>query len=245
MKTIEFYSSIPGVVDMYPIKKASESLPQWATAARNEYISKHDKLNGRMNHIYQCPGIFDLMKCGFIIPMWHDVIIKTNGLDEFSYTVPSSDLPELKNDTSLIEPQSNGIGNILPIKPWSINTLIKINTPWNIVAPKNIKFIILPIAYPDSFEFESSIGILDPGISNEVNIQMYYNVQKGEYLLKAGTPLAQIVPISEQNYDLVCREMNNIDTLWNLKRKFFNSANFKIRRNLVKDIYYKHFKKTS
>jgi hypothetical protein len=243
MKKIEFYSSIPGVVDMYPVKKIFECLPQWVSNARSDYVSKNNKFNGRVNHIYQCPGIFDLFKYGYVIPMWHDVIIKTDGSEGFSYSIPSTDLNELRFETSLLESQSNGLEYLMPIKPWSINTLIKINTPWNIVAPRGVKFLILPISYPDSFEFESCTGILDPSISNEVNIQLFYNVQKGNFLLKAGTPLAHLIPLSENSYELICREMNSIDKFWNLKRKFFNSANFKIRRNLIKDIYYKHFRK--
>jgi hypothetical protein len=244
MKKIEFYSTVPGLPDMYPIVKAKDCLPSWAKSARDSYIKKKDKNIGRMNHIFQCPGIFDLFNQGYIVPMWHDVIINTNGdPDNFTWTVPSSDLAELTPEVNIIETQSNGIGSVMPTKPWSLNTLIKVNTPWHVVAPRGVKLLIMPIAYPDSFEFESSIGLLNPGYANEINIQMYYNVQKGDVLIKAGTPLAHIIPLSENNYELVCREMNNIDKFWQAKKKYFNSANFKIRRNIIQDLYYKHFRK--
>lgn len=242
MKKIEFYSKVPGVPDLFPIVPAKDALPKWASAARDSYVKKKENSTGRINHIYQCPGIFDLFNHGYVVPMWHDVVIKTNGNpDEFSWTVPSSELTEFNSDTNIIENQSNGFGTVMPIKPWSLNTLIKINTPWNIVAPKGIKFLIIPIAYPDSFEFESSIGILDPGYSNEINIQLYYNVQKGDVLIKAGTPLAHIIPLTEQTFELSCREMTPADKVWSAKRKYFNSATFKIKRNIIKDLYYKHF----
>ena len=244
MKKIEFYSKVPGLPDLYPIIPAKDSLPKWAQSARNNYINRLKSETGRMNHIYQCPGIFDLFNYGYIVPMWHDVVIKTNGHpNEFSWMVPSSDLDDFDKETSLIENQANGVGALMPIKPWSLQAFIKINTPWNVVSPRGVKFLILPIAYPDSFEFESSIGILDPGYSNEINIQLYYNVPKGDFMLKAGTPLAQLIPISEQKFDLVCREMNALDKLWIAKKKYFNAATFKIKRNVVKDLYYKHFGK--
>jgi len=244
MKRIEFYSKIPGVADMFPIVHARDALPRWAKSAKKNYVNTKKSTIGRNNHIYQCPGIFNLMTQGYIVPMWHDVIISTNGdPDSFSWTVPTSDLNELDNETDIIENQTNGVGSLMPMKPWSMNTLIKINTPWNVVAPRGIKLLILPISYPDSFEFESSIGIQDPGISNEINAQLYYNVPKGDYLIKAGTPLFQIVPLSEKNIDMTCREMNNLDKLWIAKRRYFNTASFKIKRNIVKDIYYRHFGK--
>jgi len=244
MKKIEFYSTVPGLPDLFPIVNAKDALPRWAKSARDSYIKKKDQSIGRMNHIYQCPGIFDLFKQGYVVPMWHDVIISTNGdSDSFTWTVPTSELADLNPEVNLIEPQSNGLGAVLPIKPWSLNTLVKVNTPWHVVAPRGVKLLILPMAYPDSFEFESSIGILDPGYSNEINIQLYYNVQKGDVMIKAGTPLAHIIPLSEKQYELVCREMNSIDRFWQAKRKYFSSATFKLKRNTIQDLYYKHFGK--
>lgn len=242
MKKIEFYSKVPGLPELFPIVPTKFALPKWANSAKDNYIKRKETAVGRMNHIYQCPGIFDLFNYGYVIPMWHDVIINTTGNpDEFSWTVPSSELTEFDSSTNIIENQSNGVGSVMPIKPWSLSTMLKVNTPWNIVAPRGVKFLMMPIAYPDSFEFESSIGILDPGYSNEINIQLYYNVHKGNVLIKAGTPLAQLIPISEQSFELVCREINSIDKMWIAKRKYFNSATFKIKRNVIKDIYYKHF----
>lgn len=244
MKTIEFYSKVPGLPDLYPILPAKDSMPKWTRAARESYINKKKSSLERINHVYQCPGIFDLYNYGFIIPMWHDVIITTyNNPDQFSWTIPTTDLTEFDRETSIIENQANGIGSIIPIKPWSLQSLLKINTPWNVIAPKGVKFLVIPIAYPDSFEFESAIGILDPGISNQINIQAYYNVPKGDVLIKAGTPLAQIIPLSPEKFKITCRDINNIDKLWIAKSKYFNSASFKIRRSAIKDLYYKHFGK--
>lgn len=242
MKKIEFYSTVPGLPDLFPIVKAKDALPKWAKSARDSFIKQKNESNGRMNHIYQCPGIFDLLGQGYVVPMWHDIIISTDGNpDEFRWTVPTSDLADFDKERSIVESQSNGTESIVPMKPWSMNTLVKINTPWHVVAPRGVKLLIIPIAYPDTFEFESSTGILNPGYNNEINIQLYHNIQKGEVFIKAGTPLAQIIPLSEQEFDLVCREMNNIDKFWQAKRKYFNSATFKIKRNVLQDLYYKHF----
>lgn len=133
------------------------------------------------------------------------------------------------------------ITDMLPKKPSSINQIVKLNTPWHVIAPKGIKFLILPIAYPDSFEFDSCIGILDPGISSEINVQLNWNIKDGETLIKAGTPLMHIIPISEDKFQINCRDATSKDLKWLNKRNFLNNFTFRLKRNLIKDFYYKHF----
>jgi hypothetical protein len=60
-------------------------------------------------------------------------------------------------------------------------------------------------------------------------------------LIKAGTPLAHFIPISEEKFNLVCRDATENDKKWLRKRNFFNNFTFKLKRNLIKDFYHKHF----
>jgi hypothetical protein len=242
-RTIEFFSTVLGVADAYPIIPARECAPAWVSRARQDYIDDKKTGTGAFQHIYQCPGIMDLLNQGFIVPMWHDVVIKTNGDGKtFQWAIPGSELIDLAGK-EIVGKQETGVETLMPVRPWSTSSLIKFNMPWNVVAPAGVKFLMIPIAYPDSFEFESSIGILDPGYSSEINLQMYWNIPKGEYIIKAGTPMAQLIPISEEKFEYVCRDMNSQDEKWIAKRKYLNSSTFRIKRNLVKDFYIKHFGK--
>lgn len=242
MKKIQFFSSIPGLADACPIIPASKYIANWQKRAREDYKSSAKKKDGRVDHIAQCPGIFDLHRHGYILPMWHDVLIETMGDgSDFRWTVPTSDIHDLAEGKEIISKQQTGVETLMPVKPWSMSSLIKFNTPWNVIAPKGVKFIMIPIAYPDSFEFESSIGILDPSISTELNCQAFYNIPRGKFLLKAGTPLAQLIPLSEEKFELVVRDKNKSDELWLKKKQFIMNFTFKIKRNLVQDIYNKHF----
>lgn len=242
MKKIEFFSTIDGLADAVPIIEAKDYTAKWMGAARQDYINNLKTSTGRFNHIFQCPGIFDLANYGYIIPMWHDVLIKTNGDPSgFSWMVPSSELTDLVAHRDIIGSHPSELGKYLPKKPGALSSIVKINTPWNVVAPKGVKFIMLPIAYPDSYEFESTIGILDPGYSSEINVQLWWNIRNGEHVIKAGTPLAHLIPLSEEKYELVCRTMNARDARWIKKQQFFNHFTFKLKRNSVKEWYYKHF----
>lgn len=238
---IEFFSTVDGLAEACPIIPASEYRAAWMKRAQSDYKDKIKKSEGRLNHIYQCPGIFDLAKTGFIVPMWHDVAIEPHEGGDFKYTIPSSDLIDLSFGKEIISRQTTGVETLMPVRPWTFGPLLKINMPWHVIAPKGVKMLMIPFPYPDSFEIESSIGMLDPSVSSEINVQAYCNVQRGRFVLKAGTPLAQLIPLTEKNYELVVRNATEKDLKWERKRKFLMNYTFTLKRNLIKDIYYKYF----
>lgn len=226
---IEFYSTIDGVVDTFPIQEAKNCLPSWLGLAKQEYLKNKNDIN-----VYRCPGIVELLTTGFIVSAWHDIDIHIDTNQHLCTQMPSLELEQLLgNDTTQIQ-GGDSIGKFIPKKPWSHNDILKINTPWNVVVPKDIKLLILPISYTDNHQTESTIGILDPSISNEINIQLYVNATG---LLKAGTPLAHIIPLTDEKCELIVRNMNNKDVLWQKKKKFFNNFSFVLNRKVIKKAY--------
>ena len=244
MDTIEFFTAAPGLSDLFPIIPASQYRANWMTAAKNDWVANKDKFTkSRQTHIFQCPGIFDMFNHGYIIPLWHDLIIRTDGPTRpFSWSIPSGALNSYRGK-EVVGTHKPGLDKFIPKRPWSHQQVIKLDTPWNIIAPKGVKFLMLPIAYPDEFTFENATGILDPSVSTEINLQIHWNVLQGETLIKAGTPIGHLIPLSEKNYDLVVREMTDNDKMWIEKRNLFMSVFFRQNRNLLKDFYHKHFKK--
>lgn len=242
MKPIEFFSSVPGVADSFPIIAAKSYTANWMSAAREDYIKEIKHHPEKYSHVFQCPGIFDLFNYGFIVPMWHDVMIKPKG-DGFSWMIPSSDLTEFEPGKVIIGSHVPELLKFIPKREYSLKSMIKINTPWHIVAPKGIKFLVLPVAYADDTEFESCIGLLDPSINSEINIQLHWNVLNKDKTLKAGTPLAHLIPVTTETFDIVVRDMSKLDTVWLAKRKYINSCFFKTKRNMISALYYKHFGK--
>ena len=244
MKKIEFFSYVQGLADTFPVIPARNKMPQWVSQVRQDYKVSAARLrdNGRFPHLYRCPGIFEIMAEGYYITMPWDVMIETNGdLDNFKWTVPSEELSDLMGGIPPITPQQAAAA-LMPIPPGAMSTIIKISTPWHLVAPPGIKFLILPVSYPDTFEFEHVPGILDPGLSSEINFQILWYVTNGKHIIKAGTPMAQIIPLSEKTYDMVCRDATTWDNLWVTKRRFFNNFSFAVQRKKLKDAYEAHFK---
>ena len=141
---IEFFSKIDGVADAYPIIPANKFRPKWMSRCKQNYIDNKDR--NLPSHLYQCPGIFDLYNYGFILPLWHDVIIKTQGGQPgFQYVNPSETLSKLLEGDPVTS-QPPDISRWLPKRPHSIEAIVKFNTPWHVVTPKNVKLLITPIA---------------------------------------------------------------------------------------------------
>ena len=236
-KRIEFFNEIRGVADLFPIIESRDYKPDWTKKARENYLQNK---NVDM-HIYRCPGIFDLFNCGYIVRSWCDIRM----------TIPKETIEEGKFQANtnrdlfpIIEGQPDHVMKFVPRPKGTLNNFVKVQTLWHIVAPKGLKFLFLPLPYPDSFEFYNAPGILDPSISPEINLQLFWNVT-GSYVIEAGTPLGQLIPLTEEKYDFICRDMNTNDSDWLSRYDFFRKHSFKRTlaiRNKVKEIYEKYFK---
>lgn len=244
MESVEFFTSAPGLSDIFPIIPAGQYRANWMNIAKEDWIQNKSKfVNNRQTHIFQCPGIFDLFNYGYIVPLWHDLLIKTDGANRgYQWSIPSGALNAYRGK-EVVGTHKAGIDKYIPKRPWSMEQFIKLDTPWNIIAPKGVKFLMLPVAYPDEFTFDSAIGILDPEISTEINVQLYWNNLKGDTLIRAGTPIAHLIPLTEKKYNLVVREMNDNDKKWVEKRNLMLSMFFRQPRTVIKAVYQKHFGK--
>lgn len=247
MRKITFFSIVDGVADAFPIAAAREFKFDWVAAVKTAYKSKMEKnKHTRFSHLARCPGVFDLLNTGYIIPMPWDVTIETDGdMLNFAWHMPSKDIEDLYNTPLVTGHMPNGIAEHLPTRPFSLDSIIKLNLPWHIIAPPGVKFIMIPIPYPDSFEFENVIGILDPSVSSEINLQLRWNVTNGIHTIKAGTPMVQLIPLTDEKFQLEVRNQTEKDKQWILKRRYLNNCTFFMNRSLVSKIYHKFHAQTN
>lgn len=238
MNKIEFFSSISGVADLYPIKASSDIIPKWLNAVKDDFLREKHR---RQQHLYKCPGIMDILTTGYIITTWHDILVETDGT-RMKLIIPSVELKNALGKEPTEEHPPDGIASYFPKRPWSIDSLFKLNTPWHVVAPKNIKFLMTSLPYHDCSGFECVPGILDPKLSTELNIQGYWNITTpGSYFIEAGTPIAHLIPLSEKTFDFEVRDANDKDKKWLEKRKYFLYFSFIFNRTKAKSVYSKFF----
>lgn len=226
---IEFFSIVPGVYETWPIEPMSTAIPKWVTTARNDYVQNK---KSKSTHIFKCHGIGSLYKTGYVVRAWQDIDVSSSDLD-LELEVPSNDFMNKTVDVQ----RADAVAKFIPKRPWSCKSILKINTPWHIIA--NVKFLMLPIAYSDQHDFESCIGILDPKISTELNIQLYWNSIGQTKRIEAGTPLCHLIPITEKEIKLIVREGSQRDAQWLMKRNYILSMGFNLNINKMKELYKK------
>jgi hypothetical protein len=242
---IEFVSEVKGVADMFPVLKASQYKRKWVNAAMVDY-KKTRKETERQSYLVRCPGIFELFKKGYILTSWYDVsIITKKGEEGFAYKFPvEGELDNLINGNP-IEGQGDNLSKWIPKRTGQINAIVKMNSPLHVIAPKGVKILFLPVPYPEHFDFESTMGILDPAVSTELNAQLHWYKEEGEVIIKAGTPLMYMLPLYDgaEDIELNTRDATEKELEFFKKVNYFHSFAFEPYRfrNKVKKLYAKYF----
>jgi hypothetical protein len=214
-KKLQFYCKLPEVKEKYPIIKATSYKPQWF---KNSSIAYKDEVkhNGIYQHVsgtIKCNGIRNILSQGYILKSWFDLTIRTGDSDtEFQFIIPPEILKYLEErnfNKPLISWFSAEDKHVtVPIQSNSLQTLIKLVTPWSVSIPSGWSLMFLPIPYPDDPEFSTTHGILTGGDVFEINPILAWHKRPGDHFIPAGTPLCQMIPIKDQSLDI---ELLNYD----------------------------------
>lgn len=187
---IRFYTLEPGVHDLYPIAKSS--------SLRRPFESE-EQANPQALSSKNCPGIKKLVSAGWIVTAPADFIIRTAGDGvEFEWAEPIKFSKGQSNIANYIS--SHTRSQVEPLLDDSTNTLktvVKVETPWRLDASDDLIFLQIPISYNKESRFTAAHGFLDPKYMHAINVQLFWHVLNGETLVRAGTPLCQIIPIEK------------------------------------------------
>ena len=239
-KWIRFYSMTPGVADLHPVIPASKLKRKWrkealtsqahrdeitikqcpakkATAVWQTLLTKVPPVNF-WSHAVTCPALHGVMDNGYILPCPADFIIQLDGSGNFEWK-STMEFYGGRYVSAHIPEQTQGMRNLVShnqnkdVLDWTI----KMETPWRIQAHKDIVFIQIPVAYWEEDRFSIATGLVDPRYSYEVNMQIFWHkTEPGEYIIKAGTPLAQWIPVNRdfltsKAFDVVIETANKDD----------------------------------
>ena len=219
-KWIRFYSMQPGIAELHPVFPATKLKRKWRKDALTSQ-DKRDEITIKQcpakkaaavwetlatkippvnfwSHAVTCPALHGVMDNGYILPCPADIIIQLDGSGNFEWK-STMEFYGGRYVSAHIPEQTQGMRNFVShnqnkdVLDWTI----KMETPWRIQAHKDIVFIQIPVAYWEEDRFSIATGLVDPRYSYEVNMQIFWHkTEPGEYIIKAGTPLAQWIPVN-------------------------------------------------
>jgi len=237
---IRFYSVDPGVADLHPWFPARKLHRKWRTDAikqqndpskRCPYLRVkklwervQNEMHGRdgtpeiYSHAVTCPALTGLMDSGYVLPAPADFIIKTDGTGvNFEWASQMLFNNNQRYVKAHIPQQTEGMRDLVDQTKDVLDWTVKLELPWRVQAHPDVVFIQMPIPYWDEDRFTPPIGIVDPSYSYEINLQLFWHkIEAGEYLVKAGTPLCQWVPVHRdflkmQGWNVVVETANEYD----------------------------------
>jgi hypothetical protein len=204
--TIEFFSIIPEVAHLAPIQPANNFRPNLiVNASKALSQAKKDSEYGysSYNSTAKCPGLYNLVKHGWVMTAWTDITIETNG-DGVSFKWESAanqkniDGGIAKEAVAYHTPEQ--YADFVEDDPNTLKTIVKINTPWRCIVPKGYYLQEGPLPYTDEKRFTVVKGYFNReyGVA-QLNVQLLWHVMNGKTLIKAGTPIAHyvLVPIDQ------------------------------------------------
>lgn len=206
---IDCYTDNKILSDAYPISKAIKFAPSWWRALPPTYDQVINRIKLRASTAKKCPGFVDLYAKSWIVPAWSDILISTQSNGGYSYALPSGHIHGLAVVDHSREQFKGGFNDYIQAKlvsPWMLIDRNKTGIKFAFVQPSwslldDIKNVhVLP-------------GLVDFAYNTEVNLNILLPKIDADYLIKAGTPLVHLLPITERQVEF------NLQTISEAKYK--------------------------
>lgn len=202
-----FVNLLAGVEVAHPIVSAKEMRPEWLTKAALAWKDQVKNADPHAPHaggsVIRCPGLIDFFKRGYVVPCPFDFTITTFKDNDNGFAWDCSLGNKIGHDF-IQEPPISGhpeqqLAAFMPWREDTLKSVIKVQTFWRYQATDDVIFLILPYYYADHNHFTSVQGIFDPQQTSSINVQLMWH-HKGDTttLIKAGTPLCQLIPMPRE-----------------------------------------------
>lgn len=211
MNKVVFFTTIRGDNDFFPIRKAASHKFEWEARAKMELSNLETDALRRPTHYAKCPSFPIAKSLGVLVYLPFDINIQIHDNGNVEWNAPGTLKIVDGLDVQVIEWHSKH--NIKESYSILGDGVFKINTSWIAAATNpNIKLLILPVMTPDQDIFTASGGVLDIAKNaGYINIQGYLRGNFKNYTLRAGTPIAQVIPLTDKPVDIEIRHDNKND----------------------------------
>lgn len=194
-RVIEFVTDDAKVAEMFPPGPAAP--PDWYVKA-SATVEKPTFPGLRLREdvtIKGCPGVADYLGLGYTVPLWADYIVQAEP-GGFAHQAAYDD-----QGISTFTPQQ--WADVFPRRPDDHDFVLKISTPWRVVTPTGWSILLLSPWYHQELAWEVMPGLIDSDRCATLTAVILWHAPPGKpVLMRAGTPLLQVVPFLRGGLDL-------------------------------------------
>lgn len=213
---IKFKCFLDNVANDMPIVHTKDIDFDWIQRAKEYYSTTN-----RSSKTTSCPGIFSIVKAGWIHRSYQDIKIQTNG-DGYTFNWETRiDQKETKNGKYIQDYVSYHDAGLLSdfynLGHNTLKTVIKIQSPWFVEIPKGYSLLLMPVAYSDDNRFTAASGLLKG--NQFLNVQLYWHRLNSTEMIAKGTPLNQMLLIQDET---VYHEIETVEDVGLYLKENFN-----------------------
>lgn len=204
------------VPEQYAPQPASKFIPEWYRNMHS-YLPK-EKRPGTFPSIKKCVPVFDAITTGYIIVSAYDVYVKQeDGEPKFQSAEPNMIHSHPRSQAHL-HPSANEFQYPKWINPWGVKT------------PKGYSCLFIPPMHNPNKWFTILEGVVDTdSYVAPVNFPFTLKDPTGEFLIPAGTPIAQVIPFKREEW---VSSVSNDTKEYNKVSRYMNSRFFDRYKNL-------------
>lgn len=188
---VDLFTSNPEAYEFGKIDYARKFIPEWW---KKMPVISDDDYTKKRNMRY-CAGFNDLYQRGFIVPAWSDVCVEVGaqGVDfgKYQYSDRTSNAEFHAQD------QRGDFADYLQYMH------LKLIPPWIVTCSEAVQFAAFGTQYnqEELRDYVVMTGLLDFKYQHSINVNMFFPKEKElkKVLIKHGTPLMHVIPLTERN----------------------------------------------
>jgi hypothetical protein len=182
-----FFTDTIGVAQEYTPKSAIHFIPKWYKEMEARF--PNEKKPESLSTIKKCIPVLDAITAGYIIVSPCDIYVSLKD-GEINY---NSAIPNLIAFHPRKQAYLHPLANEYQFPKW--------NNPWAIKTPKGYSVLFIPPMHNPNPWFEIFEGIVDTdNYSAAVNFPFVLKKPTEEFMIPAGTPIAQVIPFKRDTW---------------------------------------------
>jgi hypothetical protein len=237
---IQFVSMMEGIEETMPIIPVSEQNYDWVKRAAVQAKERNQGQTVKSMNTLRCPAIFQFRNMGFLVRTPLDILLKVKSETEYEW---EHGYTEMTHHELVTHHELELMYNFMSTWPKdTMKVILKFNLPWSLRIPKGYDVLMMDPFYKDDNRFTVCPGTFESELGiGQLSVPVMWHSTKGEFLIKAGTPIAQLVPIkretiSHQNLNLITDKNFKRDrALTFLKTRESFERNYNKVREFLKD----------